>query len=331
MKVFKKRATLQSHIDSFHTRATTLWLQNADYEAQIDIPVEDEASDDSDDEGEDDNIFMVPNLTSRPDDPEQTPIFLPSQFVSGSLPHSDTEVYIKQEIALREGQANDALQGLRLALSAKSVMFRKDLRGQKTKKGKTRAWSGIHGVDRSARHWAQVYKRARLRLILLDAPPATLARYQDLLPEHMSVKTTIIDPAERGTRNMGLAWFWAIDVEGDIDKVDGMRECELNVFHITGTALNFILVYRVHWLKAKAQCDRWAEEKQMLRAEMDFVSLFMANKANEWDKHVDSIPPDSNDAAGLRCYALRQRDMWLRMRHQAVDQFAKTKQCNTSV
>lgn len=237
--MFKRRARLQSQIDSFHTRAADLWLQQADYDSQLGETADDQAlcSEDDDDDGE--NVFIVPTLTSGPDDAERTPIFFPSQFSTATSQTNSMHRYALQEISLREGQANDALQGLRLALSTKSVMFRTDLRHQKKKKGKTRAWANIHNIDRSARHFAQVYKHSRQRLINLCAPQATLDRYQELQAEHMDVKTTIIDPATRGTRYSSRAWFWSIDVQGDIEKVDAMSECEFLDYPTIGGV--------VHW------------------------------------------------------------------------------------
>ena len=76
------------------------------------------------DEDEDKNIVTVPTLTSSPDDAERTPIWFPSQFSADTLDGSFMRNFAKQERKLREGQANDALQGLRLLLCWKSVLYR---------------------------------------------------------------------------------------------------------------------------------------------------------------------------------------------------------------
>ena len=47
-------------------------------------------------------------------------------------------------------------------------------------------------------------------------------------------------------------------------------------------------VYRVHWLKAKAQKDRWAEEVTLLTNEMDWVSTFFRMQASMWNNHATS-------------------------------------------
>ena len=59
--------------------------------------------------------YLAPTLST--DQPERAPILLPSQFGKDTLNHLAIIPFTKQEIKLREGQANDALDGLRLALS----------------------------------------------------------------------------------------------------------------------------------------------------------------------------------------------------------------------
>ena len=71
--------------------------------------------------------------------------------------------------------------------------------------------------------------------------------------------------------------------------------------------------------------DRWCEEEKILRAEMEFVPLFMNQKADQWARCAMSTSPETAEGVGLRCYALRQKDMWLKMRRQAIDLFAKSK------
>ena len=75
-------------------------------------------------------------LTLFTDEPERAPILLPLQFGQDTINHLAILPFAKQEIKLREGQANDALDGLWLALSRKSVLFWTDLQQKKTKKGR---------------------------------------------------------------------------------------------------------------------------------------------------------------------------------------------------
>ena len=65
-----------------------------------------------------------------------------------------------------------------------------------------------------------------MAIISLGATAEELQRYQPLLQEHMKVTTARIDPSLRGQWDTGLAWFWTMDVQRDIDQEHGMAECE---------------------------------------------------------------------------------------------------------
>ncbi|KIM71052.1 hypothetical protein PILCRDRAFT_33210, partial [Piloderma croceum F 1598] len=101
-------------------------------------------------------------------------------------------------------------------------------------------------------------------MIRLGATDDDLKRYQVLSKEHLNITTARIDPSLRGQRNTSLAWFWTMDVKNDTDSATGMEE-----------------FYRVHWLKAKAWRDRWAEEVTLLVNEMDWTLGFFEHRASE--------------------------------------------------
>jgi hypothetical protein len=111
-------------------------------------------------------------------------------------------------------------------LSRKAIIFREDLRKAKTKTKKLRSWDQIIAVDINVRHHARVYGRARTALVRLGATADELQQYQILQKEHLNVTTARIDPSMRGQRHTSLAWFWTMDVQNDIEQVNGMAECE---------------------------------------------------------------------------------------------------------
>ena len=100
------------------------WIKDIALEEEFTDDILDAFDDASSDEDEDENIVTVPTLTSSPDDAERTLICLPSQFSADTLDSSFMRNFAKQERKLREGQVNDALQGLRLSLCQKSVLYR---------------------------------------------------------------------------------------------------------------------------------------------------------------------------------------------------------------
>jgi hypothetical protein len=136
---------------------------------------------------------------------------------------------IHQELALREGQANDALHNIRVHLADKAVIFRTTVRTAKSQAMSTRAWAQVHSVDRAVSINASIYSKCRTQLANLGAAGELLERYRPLLKEHLKVSTAVADPNARGQRNNTLAWFWSMDVEGDSRNSDWLNECELIV------------------------------------------------------------------------------------------------------
>jgi hypothetical protein len=229
LNVEEKRQRLQARIDAFHKHAMGFW--GADLEEDRLVPPErfdipDPGSSDGDDSSpEEEEVFppcpWIDDLTA-----EAQPLLLPSNLgmkVDGEQGYSK---FAEQEKILRVGQANDALQAIRLGLSRKAVIFREGLRKAKTKTRKLRSWDQIIMVDINVRHHTRIYGRARSSLVRLGASEEELRRYQVLKREHLNVTTARIDPSLRGQRDSSLAWFWTMDIKNDIEQMDGMAECE---------------------------------------------------------------------------------------------------------
>ena len=78
-------------------------------------------------------------------------------------------------------------------------------------------------------------------------------------------------------------------------------------------------VYRVHWLRAKAQKTRWIEELQCLQVEMESAIRFFQYQENVWQEKERLIEPQSQ--AGHAAWAARQGAMWHSMAMQACSIF----------
>jgi len=80
-----------------------------------------------------------------------------------------------------------------------------------------------------------------------------------------------------------------------------------------------MVVYRVHWLRARAQFHRWQEEVTLTRNEMHWVANYFTYQKNQWSTWQSTHP-------GLTCghhaYAERQKAMWFEMRQEACRLFA---------
>ncbi|KIN94246.1 hypothetical protein M404DRAFT_35256 [Pisolithus tinctorius Marx 270] len=161
------------------------------------------------------------------------------------------------ELRLRIGQANDALNGLRLALVDKAVIFRNVVRHSKSYSMKMRAWDAIHTINGAVRKQATIYKQCRKAMVVLGASAETLTRYQQLQTTDLTITTAVINQNAHAHWASNLPWFWSIDVPTDMESITWMSE-----------------FYRTHWLRAKAVRDRWSEEEELLTAEFQWTINF---------------------------------------------------------
>ena len=78
-------------------------------------------------------------------------------------------------------------------------------------------------------------------------------------------------------------------------------------------------VYRVHWLRAKAQKTRWIEEIQCLQVEMESAVRFFQYQERFWQEKQEII--DIRTQPGHAAWAARQNSMWHSMATQAESRF----------
>ena len=78
-------------------------------------------------------------------------------------------------------------------------------------------------------------------------------------------------------------------------------------------------VYRVHWLRAKAQKARWIEELQCLQVEMESAVRFFRHQGQFWQEKKELIEPGAQP--GHAAWAARQSAMWHSMAAQADSRF----------
>lgn len=163
------------------------------------------------------------------EDPFLRPIPLPSQ-ISGNMP-LELKAAFADEVELRVGEANDALQAIRGEIGYKSYLFRKQIRPYKGKNQRTRGWDNVKRTDADLRIQVKIYRVAVAALHALDADPDTIAMFKPITDEDLATNTNIAEPNARGQSRVRLAWFWGLDVAGDSDGNEHMQECELIQAH----------------------------------------------------------------------------------------------------
>ena len=255
-------------------------------------------------------------------DAEYIPLHLPSDLGRSWCDRNSAEDLANAELYLREGQLNDSLHHIRIALGHKSYLFRNNVRPARTQRLKTRAWGEVHAVESTVQHHARVYNRAWQSMVDLRAEASLLDRYKVLERQDLRIDTTVIVPNVRGQRNKSLPWFWSMDVRRDADVGVWMNDCKYILFHKRSDECSKIklnAVYRVHWLRAKAQKTRWVEELQCLQVEMESAVRYFRHQEQFWKEKCELI--ESGTQPGHASWAARQNAMWNSMATQADSRF----------
>ncbi|KAF8259195.1 hypothetical protein EI94DRAFT_1707309 [Lactarius quietus] len=310
-----RRARLQERVDTFQRQAATIFRAAGDtfdstlvretyFGTEFDgIDDEDDGNGDSPAEEHDPTQGTVNCSTDDSVDAEYIPLHLPSHFGCNWCSLNAAEDLAEAEIRLREGQLNDSLHQIRIALGYKSYLFRHDVRPAHTQKTKTCAWAGVHAVESTVQHHVWVYARVQKSMVDLDAGTNLLDRYKVLRRQDLCVNTSILAPHIRGQQNKSLAWFWTMDVRQDTDVGEWMED-----------------FYQVHWLRAKAQKMQWIEELQCLQVEMESAVRLFRHQEQVWHKKEAVI--NSFTQPGHAAWAARQCAMWRSMAIQAESKFS---------
>ena len=245
-----RRSRLQEQVDAFQKQVAKMYDNGED--SWDDVPASeiyvgaefDGIGEEGDDErassseaAEKRHQFLADDSSESCIDAEHIALHLPSHLGRTWCNNNGSEDLAKAELRLREGQLNDALHNIRIALGHKSYLFRNDVRPARTQRLKTRAWAEVHAVESTVQHYAWVYMRARKAIEDLGADALLLDRYKVLKRQDLSVKTSIIASHVRGQRNKSLAWFWRMNVRRDeADASDTfvgewMKDCTCFPFH----------------------------------------------------------------------------------------------------
>ncbi|KAJ6543299.1 hypothetical protein B0H10DRAFT_1854422, partial [Mycena sp. CBHHK59/15] len=156
---------------------------------------------------------------------ENIRLSLPS---SPKAKHMGAEQYkdlCRQEATLHEGQINDALQGLRIALGEKAWMLRNNVRDASGGKDKLHAWSGVTKKSKDVRKHLKIYNHAYSALQHMGQGE----KWKPITKTDLNMKGDMIEVNCTGQRAHTLAWFWRLEdspASDEIQQSGKMLECE---------------------------------------------------------------------------------------------------------
>ncbi|KAI0069716.1 hypothetical protein K474DRAFT_1680716, partial [Panus rudis PR-1116 ss-1] len=304
LAIQEDRRKLQSEIDTF-TELAPKYLPPRLRSPNMKDADEWENFDDDEKDDEDvlgDHPVDMPIVDVETIPAEKQTISLPSSY-GHEVCTKDLESLAWTEFTLRKGQANDALHNLRVAIGHKSFIHRTQQRPNaptRPYRKRLRTMKDINGLALSIDVSSNIYKLARNAMLELgmDLEEDAADIYKELKKEDVKASTAVVEPNARGQRNEHLSWIWHIR---DPDQPNPHWMDEL---------------YRVNWLRAKARRDRLAEEKLLLRSEMEWTKNFFEYQAQLW-KERGRLSDLERPHAGQSVFAWREFRTWLLLRDQA--------------
>jgi hypothetical protein len=190
-------------------------------EDPVDISLEEDFNCEEDDENGDPSVL-----------PEMIVLPLPSNIISRELRPS-LESLISVERELRKGQANDALEGLRVGLANKSLLLLTNVNKSTSTKQSTRAWASVRNAQSQILCHAHCYQRARQALKYVGTPE-DLAVYHKLKEKDLVTVKDITMAKRFGQGSDTLAWFWRIGPSQDTLTGKWMEECKPTLIILVG-------------------------------------------------------------------------------------------------
>jgi hypothetical protein len=242
----KAQSSVQEKLKKFHKQANIIWgkvdLDDLQFTPSIkkgkevesmvadeDLNVVDEDSDideaeyesvtDQNSEDEDLDQVSHPNPNHG-----KSMLCLPSSFGAKLCEKMGKVEVMKMEIELREGQAYDALEDLRVALAQKALLLRTKVRNSDNTKETAQAWSSVNNKSATINKHAATYRSAYQALNNLNALNDNLL---PLLNDHLKLPADITEENRYGQKNDSLAWFWKIGQKIGQEIKKEMKECKI--------------------------------------------------------------------------------------------------------
>ncbi|KAI0735656.1 hypothetical protein C8Q76DRAFT_611678 [Earliella scabrosa] len=220
-------------------------------------------------------------------------IYLPSLYHSLIRKHPALQAAVEVERKLREGQAHDALNNLRLALMASYSL--KNLATQGAGQAHGQRVRDLEQTHRKAGNKARdEYRQIRNTMIVLGMP-----RADKTFPELTDADCqAIAESRHRGESRTTRSWLWA-----DLSILSRNLDSGVKTFMIKHS--------RPHWFRCRAAKARWEEEVFLKREEMYRTLLFFRRGIDSWTSEAQAA--SEGGRLGAAVYSRRYERVCLQM------------------
>ncbi|EIW55155.1 uncharacterized protein TRAVEDRAFT_130935, partial [Trametes versicolor FP-101664 SS1] len=227
-------------------------------------------------------------LTAMTEELDEVSLLLPSDYHSAVRQHPAMAEAVKMERRLRGGEANEALEDLRLHLTTQMSLAERKTQGSGTIHNAAMD-RRIHGKRDAIERAKFAYRRARVAMIVLGMPKND-PKYAVLHDADCKAFVIVDEEVRRGDSKLDPTWIW-----GDFTYMGKLDEGKIKIF-VTNSV-------KVHWLRQSALLARWREEVNMLREEMYRTVQFFEYTINTWTRRAEKH--DFAGRQGAAAYARR--------------------------
>ncbi|KAI0706563.1 hypothetical protein C8Q76DRAFT_630169 [Earliella scabrosa] len=213
-------------------------------------------------------------------------IYLPSLYHSLIRRHPAMASPVAIERKLREGQARDTLNEVRLQITARYSLQNLEDQGAGQAHGKRiREMDETHQA--AADKAREEYQRLRDILLVLGLKPDN-PTFRELTDSDCRA---ISESRRRGESRETRSWLWAdLSILRKQNMASGVKE--------------FMIKHsRPHWFQCRAAKARWEEEEHLTREEMFRTLMYFARQVAEWTAHAQIAIQEGR--MGAAAYARR--------------------------
>ena len=266
-------------------------------------------------------------LGSAPEDsvpPEDYPIRLPSSLLQlgtqdlapHAVSHSISSALLalgSQEAVLREGQANDLLAEIRMAIKKRAAAYKSKRDHVTGQKANTRANASIELLTTRIARLQQDYNRIFSIICRLHPNPSGLG-LQTLNNADLEASNALTGQLMLGEGKTRLSWIW-LRHPGEVasEENDWSIERKCCALVPSRLRLNFHSVDRVLWFRKQAQMERWVEEVEILTKELEQMSRYFLYWEETWKKLLIENPLAPTER-GQNAYIAKTSSMFKRFR-----------------
>jgi hypothetical protein len=249
--------------------------------------------------------------------PEHTKIIFPSMCVSSDNPLRDAELRFQINCATQH------LTNLREMIAEKSFHYSHVIRDAPNKGMRTRSRSIIKKINEKIALTCRLYARCRNEMIRLRVNEHILAKFQILHKEDVKASTAILNPNQIGSSSVRLSWIWQTHFSqagNSNNSPESVNECwYLLLSYFNFNADFYVLVQRVHWLRSRAQKNRWFEERVLVGYEMQWTVRYFLHRSSLWEERARI----TGQGSGAVAYATRQSALWYKLAADADHLYSK--------